>query len=113
MFQGLDQYVHRLFFEMNQDLLQRPLYPDDFSGDMHTDLAQGAGLVFEPLAMTLDIAQSHLLQRLFVDHCGSRQPFKIIERHDVQGGTRSFGQRGGTVEGGAVFHQRRDDQHET
>jgi hypothetical protein len=70
---------------------------DDFIGDMHTDLARGAGLVFEPLAMTLDIAQSHLRQRLFVDHCGCRQSFKVIERHNVQGGARSFGQCGATV----------------
>ncbi|MNS89940.1 hypothetical protein D3C72_1239730 [compost metagenome] len=71
---------------------------------MHADLAQGASLVFEPLAMTLDIAKSHLFQRLFVDHSGSRQPFKIIERHNVQSCARCLGQGGGAVKGGAVFH---------
>ncbi|MNS56221.1 hypothetical protein D3C72_890740 [compost metagenome] len=87
MFQCLDQYGHWLFFEMNEDFLQGPFDPDDFRGDVHTDLTQGAGLVFQPLAMALDIAQPHLFQRLSIDHSCSRQPFKIIERHDVQGST--------------------------
>ncbi len=61
MFECLDQYGHRLFFEMDEDFLQGPLHPDHFRGDVNANFAQRSSLVFKPLAMALDITQPHLV----------------------------------------------------
>ncbi|MNY36944.1 hypothetical protein D3C86_1714720 [compost metagenome] len=113
MLQRLDQHVHRLLLEVQQDFLQRAFDPSHLGGDVHTDLAQGPGLFLQPLPMAIDVAQAHLLQSLFVDQTGSRQPLQIIESDDVQRRIFGLGQRRGAVEGGAVFHQGRGDQHES
>jgi hypothetical protein len=79
----------------------------------HPDFAQRPSLIFQPLAMAFHVPEPHLFQRLLVDHAGGRQPFEIVERHDVQCRVRGVGQCGSPIEGRAVFHQGRDDQHET
>lgn len=113
MLQCLDQQGHGLLLEVDQDFLQGPFDPDDFSGDGQPQFAQRPGLFFEPLVMALDVPQAHLLQGLFVDQAGRGQAFQVVEGDDVQGCVFGLGQRGGTIEGGAVLHQRRGDQHET
>ena len=55
--------------------------------------------------MALDVAQAHLLQRLFDDHPGGGQAFQVIEGDDVQRRAFSLGQGGGPIERGAVLHQ--------
>ncbi|MNG36740.1 hypothetical protein D3C84_1238730 [compost metagenome] len=43
--QGLDQHVHRLFLEVDQDFFQRIFNPGHLGGDVNPDFTQGPGLV--------------------------------------------------------------------
>jgi len=61
--QRFDQHGHGVFFDVNQDFLQRLFDPDHFGGDGHADFAQRPGWFLQPLEMALDVAQAHLLQR--------------------------------------------------
>lgn len=81
---------------MNEDFLQGSFHPDHFGGDGDAGFAQRTGLALQPLAMTFDVVNAHLLARLVIGHAGARQTFQVIERHDVQCRTRSLGQRSGT-----------------
>ena len=100
MLERLDQHVHRLLFEVNQDFLEGRRTQGHFGGDVNPDFAQGAGLFLKPLAVALDVAHAHLLQGLFVDQTGGRQAFQIIEGDDVQRGVFGLGQRGGLSKAG-------------
>ncbi|MNE34566.1 hypothetical protein D3C80_1282930 [compost metagenome] len=113
MLQGLDQRIHGLLFEVNQDFLQRIFHPGNLGGHGQPQFAQGPGLFLQPLAVALDVAQAHLLHRLLVDQAGGGQAFQVVEGHDMQRGPFGSGQCRRPVERRAVFHQWRDDQHET
>ncbi|MNP32297.1 hypothetical protein D3C76_1254690 [compost metagenome] len=108
----LDQRIHRRFLDVDQYLLQGALDPRHFRRDLDTEVAQGPGLFLQPLPMTLDVAQAHLLQCLPVDQAGRGQAFEVVKSDNMQRGAFGLGQCGGPVERRAVFHQWRDDQHQ-